>query len=142
MMLSSRMPPVGSVMSVSVDAPGLRPATSATLTRSRKATRSLPVQRSCPMCPTSKSDAQLGARVCRCDASTPAGYCTGSAYPAKGTILPPSETCRSCSAVRASGAASADDDDAARRGAAALSRVTGRERALRAERRRRDMVSV
>ena len=32
-------------------------------------------------------------RQCRCSVSTPAGYCTGIEYPAKGTILPPRARC-------------------------------------------------
>mmetsp|Transcript_28444 Transcript_28444/g.28762 ORF Transcript_28444/g.28762 Transcript_28444/m.28762 type:complete len:221 (-) Transcript_28444:8-670(-) len=95
--VSSIIPPFSFVISDKPPVYGAIPATSATTSVSRNATRSFPLMRTCPMCETSNRPAL--DRVHKCVSLIPSGYCTGRQYPANGTIFPPSSTCFSYNAV-------------------------------------------
>ena len=90
------MPPSSFVSSVYCASPGWILSTSFDSTDWRRSRTRGPSTSNSPMCETSNAPASV--RTARCSSITPA-YCTGISQPAKGTIFPPSATCRSWSGV-------------------------------------------
>lgn len=66
------MPPSSFIIKLSFASPTPRLAMSPTTISSMNLTASFPCQRICPMCDTSKRDAELAALVCKCSFRTPA----------------------------------------------------------------------